>query len=215
MKENLLQALCHKQDLQTLCLPTPGVGSTAFHNSHEDGWPSPPPHSWFWSQAVPVLGRRPVATPWFWWLWGSRYATGPLLQPSHCGAWDCSFPSSALWGKTPRFCCQSFSVFSSTDCNTFALPPSFALSVFFFKYNFSVLVLWFNKAILLLSAKGFFLFATIVCTSAASHYHSSCFKLSSLKVTCFLTRAVKPNNDLMTPEQARIKITHIVIINNY
>lgn len=103
MKENLLQALCHKQDLQTLYLPTPGVGPMAFHNSHEDGWPSSPPHTWFWPQAVPVLGRRPVATLQFWWLWRSRCVTGPLLQLSHCGVWDCSFPPVPYEGKVPDF----------------------------------------------------------------------------------------------------------------
>ena len=84
-----------------------------------------------------------------------------------------------------------------------------------FQNNFSLLVVWFNKVILLISVKGLFLLATAVCTSAAPHYHSFRFKLSSLKVTCFLTHAVKPDNDLMTPEQACIKITHGAIINNY
>lgn len=103
MKENLLQALCHKQDLQTLYLPTCGAGPMPFRNFHKDGWPSPPPHSRFWPQEVPVLGRGPVATPRFWWLWGSTCATGQLLQPSHCGAWDCSFPPVPYEGKVPDF----------------------------------------------------------------------------------------------------------------
>lgn len=92
---------------------------------------------------------------------------------------------------------------------------SFTCPFHFFKNNFSLLVVWFNKVILLISVKGLFLLATTVCTSAAPHYHGFRFKLSSLKVTCFLTHAVKPDNDLMTPEEAHIKITHGAIINNY
>lgn len=92
---------------------------------------------------------------------------------------------------------------------------SFTCPFHLFKNNFSLLVVWFNKVILLIGVKGLFLLATAVCTSAAPHYHSFRFKLSSLKVTCFLTHAVKPDNDLMTPEEPCIKITHSAIINNY
>lgn len=51
----------------------------------------------------PCACRRPIATPRFWWLWGSRCATGPLLQPSHCGTWHCSFPPVPYEGKVPDF----------------------------------------------------------------------------------------------------------------
>lgn len=44
--------------LANLVLAHPGP--TAFHNSHDDGWPSPPPHSWFWPLAVPVLAGGPL-----------------------------------------------------------------------------------------------------------------------------------------------------------
>lgn len=121
--------------------------------------------------------------------------------------------TSGSWVKLPSVCCRS--IFLHTFINRlFPLPALLALSAFF-KNNFSLLVVWFNKVILLISVKGLFLLATTACTSVAPHYHGFRFKLSSLKVTCFLTHSVKPDNDLMTPEQAHIKITDGTIINNY
>lgn len=191
---DLLPLRCSSCDF--LWIPTRMV-NRRFHPSHSQ------------SQAKGLL---PIAPPTQASPWG--VTTGSRMADVPPGSWTAILQSASAVCRISYFHQWFMRETSQLLLSIFlrAVPRiSFTCPFHFLKNDFSLLVIGFNKVILSINVKGLFLLGTAVCSSAAPHYHSFHFKLSSLKVTCFLTQAVKPNSDLMTPEQAHIKIT----INNY